>query len=182
MQDRHQVIIEAGLALLRDQGYAGFTQPRVAAKAGLRQSHLTYYFPTRADLLKAVARAAVERQLAAADRLLDNSSREAAAASIARLTSQPENTRVLLALVAAAEQEPAVRDLFRELAAGMTRHGQDMLDALQAKPVAEAAYLLYALSVGLAVVTMATGQPGGEARCSSALSTVLDLLSDGKTI
>ena len=65
MQDRRQDIIEAGLATLREHGYAGFTQPRVAARAGLRQSHLTYYYPTRIDLLTAVGRAAIDRQLAA---------------------------------------------------------------------------------------------------------------------
>ena len=48
-------------------GSSGFKQPRVAAEAGLRQSHLTYYFPTRADLLAGVARAAVERQLEEVD-------------------------------------------------------------------------------------------------------------------
>ncbi|MHC5540598.1 TetR family transcriptional regulator, partial [Singulisphaera rosea] len=54
MTDRRQEIIEAGLATLRERGYSGFTQPRVATRAGLRQSHLTYYYPTRADLLAAV--------------------------------------------------------------------------------------------------------------------------------
>jgi AcrR family transcriptional regulator len=101
VQDRRQDILDAALAVLREHGYVGFTQPRVAARAGMRQSHLTYYFPTRADLLVAVAGAAAEAQLAVADALLEGSSPEAAA-SIARLVAQAENTRVLLALVCAA--------------------------------------------------------------------------------
>ena len=67
MKDRRQDIINASLAVLKASGYAGFTQPRVAAEVGLRQSHLTYYFPTRVDLLAAVARVAIDRQLVAVD-------------------------------------------------------------------------------------------------------------------
>ena len=43
LQDRRQSILDAALAVLREYGYAGFTQPRVAARTGMRQSHLTYY-------------------------------------------------------------------------------------------------------------------------------------------
>lgn len=74
MKDRRQDIINASLAVLRQSGYSGFTQPRVAAGVGLRQSHLTYYFPARIDLLAGVARAAVDRQLAAVDTILGASS------------------------------------------------------------------------------------------------------------
>ena len=66
MDDRRTQIIDAGLALLGEEGLSGLTQPKIAARTGLRQSHLTYYYPTRADLLAAVARAAVERQAASA--------------------------------------------------------------------------------------------------------------------
>ena len=59
MQDRRHDIVEAGLAVLREHGYTGFTQPRIAARVGLRQSHLTYYYPTRLDLLEAVGRTAI---------------------------------------------------------------------------------------------------------------------------
>lgn len=55
-QDRRRAIFAAGLAILREEGLAGFTQPRVAARAGLRQGNLTYYFPTRTDLLVAISR------------------------------------------------------------------------------------------------------------------------------
>ena len=49
-------ILEAALGLLSQSGAHELTQPRVAKAAGVRQSHLTYYFPTRADLLQEVAR------------------------------------------------------------------------------------------------------------------------------
>jgi AcrR family transcriptional regulator len=140
-----------------EHGYVGFTQPRVAARAGVRQSHLTYCFPTRADLLVAVAGAAARAQLAVADALLEGSSPEAAA-SIARLVAQAENTRVLLALVCAADDVPGVREVFRALADGMVVQGRKMLAWLEARDVPEAPYLLHALSV---VWRRSLSRPGG---------------------
>jgi hypothetical protein len=66
--DRRAIIVMVGIAVLREHGFAGFSQLRVAIRAGVRQSHLTYYFPTRAE--KAVARVAVHRQLHAVDSML----------------------------------------------------------------------------------------------------------------
>ena len=48
-------ILHAAFLLLNDEGFGALTQTRVAAKAGVRQSHLTYYFPTRLDLLRETA-------------------------------------------------------------------------------------------------------------------------------
>src|SRR5258708_6895284 len=119
MSDRREAITTAALEVLREHGYSGLTQPRVAARAGLRQSNLTYYFPTRLDLLVALARTTIDGQLAAVDAMLDGSSPEVAAATIAAISVRHENTRVLMGLVQAADQEPAVREIFRELADGI---------------------------------------------------------------
>lgn len=45
-------IVASALAMVNERGIAALTQTRVAKRAGVRQSHLTYYFPTRHDLLK----------------------------------------------------------------------------------------------------------------------------------
>ncbi|MGD9544192.1 MAG: TetR/AcrR family transcriptional regulator [Methylocystis sp.] len=52
-----QRILDAALKILRKEGVSALTQPRVAAAAGLRQSHLTYYFPRKTDLLAATLEA-----------------------------------------------------------------------------------------------------------------------------
>src|SRR4051812_50116493 len=54
--DVRERILEAALKLLAESGAHELTQPRVARAAGVRQSHLTYYFRTRADLLQELAR------------------------------------------------------------------------------------------------------------------------------
>ena len=56
MLDVRTRILEAALRLLGEGGAQNVTQPRVSKEAGVRQSHLTYYFPTVTDLLQAVAR------------------------------------------------------------------------------------------------------------------------------
>ena len=185
MQDRRQEIVEAGLATLREHGYAGFTQPRVAARAGLRQSHLTYYHPTRLDLLAAVGRAAVERQLAAVDATLGggHSSPEAAARAIAEVVARHENTRVFMALAQAGDEEPRLRELFRELADGIVERVARFLGRLGRPGGPEAAEvparLLHALVVGLAVVDLATGRPDGTQRAADVLQTALHLIAGG---
>ncbi len=44
-------ILQAAAAVLRERGHSGFTIPRVASAAGLYQGNVTYYFPTRIDMI-----------------------------------------------------------------------------------------------------------------------------------
>jgi len=177
LQDRRQVIIQAGLATLREYGYAGFTQPRVASRAGLRQSHLTYYYPTRVDLLAAVGRDAVDVQLAAVDAVLEGASVDTVASAIAKVANQHENTRVMMALAQAADQEPQLRALFRELADGIILRAGRFLKALNPAATDADARLLHALSVGLAVVNLATGRADGKRRATAVLETALTMIA-----
>jgi AcrR family transcriptional regulator len=179
MKDRRLEIINAGLTVLRESGFSGFTQPRVAAVAGLRQSHLTYYFPTRVDLLEGVARAAIERQLGAVDAILGTSSPQTAAKMIAKVAVRHENTRVIMALAQAADQEPSLREIFHQLADGIILRAGKLLEKLNIRPTDEHCYLLHALSVGLAVIDLATARKDGEHRAERTLETALTLLTKG---
>jgi AcrR family transcriptional regulator len=176
-KDRRQHIIEAGIATLREYGYVGFTQPRVAATAGLRQSHLTYYYPTRVDLLAAVGRAAIDGQLAAVDAVLERSSAKTLASAFAKVVVRHENTRVLMALAQAADQEPQLKALFRELADGIVSRAGRVLKTLNSAATEVDARLLHALSVGLAVVDLATSRADGKRRAAAVLETALGLIS-----
>jgi AcrR family transcriptional regulator len=175
MADRRQEILDAALAVLRDDGYVGFTQPRVAARAGMRQSHLTYYFPTRADLLMAVAKVAVENQQSIVGSLVESG--EAGPSGLASVLTQSENARVLLTLVCASGDVPEVRELFQGLAAGMVANAETVLDALGAPPRAAGADLLYAVSVGVVAIAFATGREDRQAWATSVLQTAIELLT-----
>jgi AcrR family transcriptional regulator len=171
--DRRSEIISAGLNVLRMDGYAGFTQPRVARAVGVRQSLLTYYFPTRLDLLTAVATEAIQMQLAAVDTILSASSPGAVATAIARIALRYENTRVIMALAQSADREPALRRLFHTLAAGILSRAAQLLQNLGIEPTPENCYLVHAMSVGMAVITLATASKDAEKRSVGALELAL---------
>ena len=102
-------ILDAALGLLAAGGE--LTQPRVARAAGVRQSHLTYYFPTVTDLMQAVARHSFEslgRQLGGKG-----------AAGIAAATLDKRRVRLMLSLVLAADRDaslkPRMRAFIREI-------------------------------------------------------------------
>jgi AcrR family transcriptional regulator len=172
-------IIAAAVDLLRKEGMPALTQPRVAKAAGLRQSHITYYFPSRSDLVAAVAAAAAERLEAGFGMAAAATTPEALAGRLARIAT-PEQTRLLLALVLAADSEPPVRVLFRRLtkhvraqvAAGFARQG------FPANP-AEVA-LFHALAVGLAVLDLARGQPAARREIAATTALALHRVSKQK--
>jgi AcrR family transcriptional regulator len=178
VEDRRKQIIDAGLALLREEGLSSLTQPRIAARTGLRQSHLTYYYPTRAALLAAVARAAIEAQAAAAhDMVAQITSLKKAAEIIAAATARAENTRVLVALNQAADREPEVAALFNQLTEGFVVELTALLKKLGLEPSTSNADLVHALFIGLSVLQLATGRPDGEARSKAALQTAFKMLA-----
>ncbi len=142
-------IIAGALAVLSKDGMLGLTQPRVAKAAKVRQSHLTYYFPTRSDLHAAVFAAVAERLLAAFDASLPD---------LAQIAS-PEQTRLLLSLVLAADREPAVRKLFRDLTRKVRRRIADGLASSGVSSDAANVAMMHALGVGLAVLDLARAEP-----------------------
>ena len=101
-------ILEAALGLLAESGAHELTQPKVARAAGVRQSHLTYYFPTRGELLQEVARHSIDKlagQLAQRHGSL--------ADGIAAGAGDKRRSRVMLGLVAAADRDPAIKRRMR---------------------------------------------------------------------
>lgn len=56
-------LIEATVQIMHDEGYAAATSRRVAAKAGVKQALVYYYFPTMDDLFLEVLRAGAESAL-----------------------------------------------------------------------------------------------------------------------
>jgi AcrR family transcriptional regulator len=180
-KDHRKEILEAGLALLREHGLAALTQPKLAAKTGLRQSHLTYYYPTRLDLLIGVTRLAIEAQLAAVRSIVESASSMRKTASImATATVQHENTRVLAALNQIADQEPAVRDLFNELLGGFMAELQELLKKLGLPADEPKVDLLHALFVGLSIIDLARARRRGKARAEAVLTLAFTLHSGDK--
>src|SRR5919198_3703137 len=118
-------ILQAALALLAESGAHELTQPRVAKAAAVRQSHLTYYFPTRAVLLQEVARYSIE-QLAGQ---LAHARPGALPAEIAVGAADKRRSRVMLGLVAAADREPKIKRRLRRFIADIRKRMAPVLAA-----------------------------------------------------
>lgn len=177
--DRRQQIIEAGLDILREEGLRGFTQPRIAARTEMRQSNLTYYFPTISDLLTAVARAGVEAQLdAASDVVSTVTTREQASERIAAMTSRHEVTRVLMSLAQAADHESEVRTLFNELTDGLAEEIRMLFGKLSIETQQPGIDLFHALIVGLSVIDLATGSRSRNDRPRDAMDLILQMFEN----
>jgi AcrR family transcriptional regulator len=170
-------IRESALRLLRREGVTALTQPRIAKASGLRQSHITYYFPKRSDLVAAVAATVAERLKKgfAAGLAADGDVGDC----FARIAT-PEQTRLLLALVLAADQEKSIRALFRrltkdireEIAGGLARQG------IKAGP--DAIALFHALGVGLAVLDLARGEPAARRETRTTTKRALRQMTESK--
>lgn len=157
MADKRTDIVETALGLVQEEGLAGLTQPRVAKKLGLRQSHVTYYFPTRDELLAAVTELAVRRRVAALEPTRRARNLPQKVRALATVLTDPEQTRVLLALAQMADSETTLRPQFRALAELITPAATSLLQAAGAEASREAVALLQTTSTGLAIVALATG-------------------------
>lgn len=110
-EDIRDRILDAALHVLERHGSRGFRQARIAEEAGVRQSHLTYYFPTRAALAEAVLERLVETQRAATQQMIAAASDERLLDRLLRAmrstVTDTRRTRLLLALVLEMEEEAA---------------------------------------------------------------------------
>ncbi|MFC5393514.1 TetR/AcrR family transcriptional regulator [Bosea vestrisii] len=112
-----QRIIDAALDIVEAQGIKALTQPRVAKATGLRQSHLTYYFPRKADLFVALlegshGRAANAREGAprTPQQLLD---------LLPSLMLDRARMRFFLSIILEASEDPELRSILNEHARGL---------------------------------------------------------------
>ena len=143
-------ILEAALGLLAESGAHELTQPKVARAAGVRQSHLTYYFPTRGELLQEVARHSIDKlagQLAHRHASL--------AEGIAAGAADKRRARVMLGLVAAADRDPAIKRRMRRFVAELRERMTPLLAAAGLDSSEENVAFFHTVIVGCAVLQLA---------------------------
>ncbi len=115
------MILSAAVRVLQDEGPTKLTQTRVAKVAGLRQGHLTYYFPRKSDLWIATAERAHDEMEAQFATLLSTSGLEGSKtdlrpkliALLTELVSNQQRSRVLLSLMLQAQEEEELMELCR---------------------------------------------------------------------
>jgi AcrR family transcriptional regulator len=172
-------ILEAALGLLATSGAHELTQPRVAKAAGVRQSHLTYYFPSRTDLMQAVARHAID-QLAGELARTGVQGPARIATGIAAGASDKRIARVMLGLVAAADRDPAIKRQLRRFIGELRETMALTLAAggLQAAPACVAFF--HSVVIGCAVLQLARDNAEARSEARQVLRMAAGFIATGK--
>lgn len=106
-RDVRRHILDTALDLVEADGILALTQPKVAKAAGLRQSHITYYFPRKADLVVALLEASHERAASAP------AGEAGPGGAISGLMFDRDRMLFFLGILLAAASEPELRAVVR---------------------------------------------------------------------
>lgn len=169
-------ILEAALRLLAESGAHELTQPKVARAAGVRQSHLTYYFPTRGELLQEVARYSIEKLAGQ----LAHARPDAMAEGIAAGAADKRRSRVMLGLVASADRDPAIKKRMRKFVGELRARMAPLLAAggLQTDP--ESVAFFHSCVVGCAVLQLARDNAEARAEAQAVLKKAAACIAKGR--
>lgn len=150
-------ILDAALGLLGEHGVTELTQPKIAKAAGVRQSHLTYYFPTRGDLLKGVATHAMATLIGPLAEAASTGEFTQAlmAERVGRALADKRRARVMLGLVVSAEEDAAIRVFLRQFVVRVREGIAALARSLGAEPDAATVASAHALIVGAAILNVA---------------------------
>jgi AcrR family transcriptional regulator len=144
-------ILEAALGLLAEGGAHELTQPRVARAAGVRQSHLTYYFPTRGELLQEIARHSIEKLAGQLAHAREGTVIDAIAAGAA----DKRRSRVMLGLVGAADRDPKIKQRMRRFVSELRARMTPVLGAAGLETDPDSVAFFHACIIGCAVLQLA---------------------------
>ena len=176
--DVRSKILQAALRLVFDAGVAALTQPRIAQAAGVRQSHLTYYFPTRAVLLEGVVQHMMEGVIQGMKMVAHahaGKGADALAKAMGEAVADPRRARVMLALVVASDEEPGIKVWLRAFIRQLReRIGQVLTEAgLDASRVAQ----FHTMLVGAAILNVARDDASSRREARKSVRTALELLA-----
>lgn len=171
-------IIAAAVELLHERGIHDLTQARVSALAGVRQSHLTYYFPTRNALLQQAVISGVASVLEALDAVIEQpaATLEQLFAVLEQQLTDRRIPRMMAALVVASEEDPALKPWLERLEADMHEDMVRMLHACGLQPPRLAIALYHATLVGALQLDLAVGTEASRERMRDVLRAAFNML------
>lgn len=154
--EARQRLLTAALEIMQSQGFQSLTQARVAEAAGMRQSHLTYYFRTRNDLLKAI----VEEGCSTLLGMIGCSLRPGKATlakfrdALLSVVGDQSMPRLMIAFTVASDEDHALKDWMAEFDRGLQAHLAASLRQFGLKPSANDLFLFHAVMVGTSVLSL----------------------------
>jgi len=166
--DVRQRILDAALGLMAEHGFMEVTQPKIARAAGVRQSHLTYYFPTRGELLKAIAMHSIETLLgplaagASAGKLTPELFAQVAGDALA----DKRRARVMLGLIVSSEEDREIKQFLRDFVVRVRDTMTDVARLLGRDPDQINIVALHMLFVGATVLNVARDDANSRRECA----------------
>jgi AcrR family transcriptional regulator len=150
-------ILTAAVELLHTEGFSVLTQQAVAAKAGVRQSHVTYYFPSRNDLLRDTAQFGCASMLAPIEGAVASGllTRENLREALLPDVSDRAFIRLMIGLTTASDEDHSIRAWLSEFDEGVLRRIQAAFAAVDVHFPDEMLHVLHALFVGSVNLDMA---------------------------
>jgi len=177
-QDVRKRILDTAYDLLAEHGAAYLTQPHVSRAAGVRQSHLTYYFPRRSDLLVALARHSMEFL---ANPLIPEARRAAVGPVLGEVFLQAltdrRRVRAILGLIAAADEDPGVRDALRDLVHRVRERISELFVSLGLPGEPDTIAVVHTFIVGAGVLHHARADDEARAEVQVTMRFLADWLS-----
>lgn len=180
--DVRQRILDAALNLLAEQGFIELTQPKIAKAAGVRQSHLTYYFPTRGELLKAVAVHSIESLLgpvvagAAAGKLTPEIFAQIAGEAL----SDKRRARVMLGLIVSSDEDREIKQFLRDFVDRVRMTMASVAKLLGKEPGDLNIKALHMLFVGATILNVARDDANSRRECAEVARLAIEVFLLGK--
>lgn len=171
-------ILQAAIGILAEHGVGDLTQPKVARAAGIRQSHLTYYFPTRADLLLAVATHSVEAMANNLDQGIRDGTLTAhgLAGALFTAASDKRRARILVGLAITAIEDVQVRERFRQFVASVRERIRALLGLIGIELDASALAAFHSTLVGATLLNLARDDAASRRELKRVIATAVERL------
>jgi AcrR family transcriptional regulator len=179
--DVRQRILDAALGLMAEHGLMEVTQPKIARAAGVRQSHLTYYFPTRSELLKAVAVHSIETMLgslvsgASAGQLTPERFARFAGEALA----DKRRARVMLGLIVSSEEDGEIKHFLRDFIVRVRAAITDVARLLGREPDQINIVALHMLFVGATILNVARDDANSRRECAEIARIAIETFLPG---
>ena len=179
--DVRRRILDAALGLLGEHGFMEVTQPKIARAAGVRQSHLTYYFPTRGDLLKALAIHSIETLLGSLASGTGQLTPELFAQVTGEALADKRRARVMLGLIVSSEEHRDIKQFMREFVARIRATLTNVAALLGADPKRTNVAALHMLLVGATVLNVARDDANSRRECAQIARLAVEIFMPGKS-
>ena len=172
-------ILAAAVDILHDEGFSALTQNAVAQRAGVRQSHVTYYFPTRLDLLRNVAQYGCAKMI---NPITDEGQKGTVSFAEFREFLLPSELdrgwfRLMTGLMIACEEDPSIRNWLNEFDASVLNRIHGAFCVIVGEIPLEAVQMLHACFIGAMHLDMQTGTDESMARARHMVGLAMDSIT-----